>query len=592
MVLGVLAGLAAAVSTTAEAEPVDTLPGVVGGAPRAISPGVETFDIARNEPLLRGRVARIAPDVVRDRLRVVVSNDRIAESEGPRREPVTSMCLRYRCVVGVNADQWYISGADPSTPVGGTVVNGELWRTPEPDPNPFISMGQLQFDANGVPDARSAPAGWTTVLENAEGALVELGVNRIPLEGEVTLYTHRLGDRTPTDPGVTEWSVSIGEVREGTTLLTPTSGETVGGGNTLAAGGGVLSARGAQAVAAVGSMLSGPVQVRVDVLGARWAVGGFPVLMENGEYVILPGDPSNSRRDARTIAGWTAAGELLLVTVDQRPGWSAGVSTVEAAQLLRTLGAVEAINLDGGGSATFVEGARVTNRPSDGTAAPVERSVVDALVVIPFEGLDFGTAAPRVPSTACPAGLPPAPFDDLGGDTTHRAAIGCVAAKRIAAGTGPRTYDPTASVSRAQMATFLERLLVAAGVSVPGDAPDAFTDDSTSIHQVAINRLAAMGIIGGVGGGRYDPQGSVTRAQMATFLARAVGAARGGRVPPAAQDFFFDDSIDLHEPNINIVAELGIAGGVALDTYNPGGQVSRGQMASFLARTLDAALTS
>jgi hypothetical protein len=99
-----------------------------------------------------------------------------------------------------------------------------------------------------------------------------------------------------------------------------------------------------------------------------------------------------------------------------------------------------------------------------------------------------------------------------------------------------------------------------------------------------------MGIVGGVGGGRYDPEGLVTRAQMATFLSRAVAAARGGVVAPAQHDYFVDDSINLHEANINLAAELGIAGGVARDRYGPGANVSRGQMASFLARALDAAL--
>ena len=589
--LVVLAGLAAVAPEAADAEPVEGLPGVLPGERRQISPGVVPFEIVRTDPMMHGRVARISPEVVRDRMQVIVSNDAIAEHEGPRRESVASMCRRVRCVVGVNADQWYVSGNDPSTPVGGTVVDGELWRTPEPNPNPFVSMGQLQFDAAGQGDARQAPAGWTAVLVGADGSELDVAVNRVPLEGEVALYTHRLGARTPLDPGVTEWSVSIGQVREGSTTLHATSGETFGGGNTLAPGGAVLAARGPEVTTAIGSMLAAPVTLEVDVLGARWGVGGFPVLMEDGEYSIVPDDPANRRRDARTIAGWTAAGELLLVTVDERPGWSAGVSILEAAQLLRVLGAVEAINLDGGGSTTFVEGGRVTNQPSDGTTAPVARAVVDAIVVIPPEGLDFATASPRPPTTACPSGLPPAPFDDLDTAATHLAAIGCVAAQRIASGTAPRIYNTTGEVSRAQMATFLERLLVAAGAGVPGDAPDAFTDDSTSVHQTAINRLAAMGIVGGVGGGRYDPEGRVTRAQMGTFLARAVWVATGGALVAAAHDYFVDDSIDLHEANINVVAELGIAGGTAPDLYNPGGRVSRAQMASFLARALDAALT-
>lgn len=595
-VLVLLASVAVATATAdraAIAEPVATLPGLVGGAPRAISPGVEVFEVSRQEPMLRGRVARIAPEVVRQRLRLVVSNDQIAEASGARRERTTSMCRRYRCVVGVNADQWYISGADPSTPIGGTVVEGELWRTPEADPNPYISMGQLQFDVNGVGDARPAPAGWTTTLESADGDVAfELAVNRIPLDGEVALYTHRLATTTPVDEGVTEWSVAIGDVREGVTTLHATSGESTGGGNTLAPAGGVLAVRGAEMAEKIGALLSGTALVRVEMGGAYWANGGFPVLFENGEYSILPDDPANHKRAARTVAGWTAAGELLLVTADSRPGWSAGLSTVEAAQLLRSLGAVEAINLDGGGSTTFVEGGRLANRPSDGTSEPVERAVVDALVIIPPEGLDFATATPRTPGTACPDGqVPPPPFDDLAGAAIHAQAIACAAGKSIASGTRVRVYDPTGEVSRGQMATFLERLLLAAGVGVPGEAPDAYGDDETSVHQTAINRLAAMGIVTGVGDGRYEPEGRVTRAQMGTFLARAVAAAFGGAMPPAEHDYFVDDSTDLHEANINLIAELGIAGGVSTEDYNPAGRVSRAQMASFLVRALDAALT-
>jgi hypothetical protein len=590
-----LAGLAGALPAAAagEGDPVEDLPGIVGGEARAISPGVETFDVVRDAPLLHARVARIAPDVVRDRLRLVVSNEAIAEAAGPRRESVASMCLRYRCVVGVNADQWYIAGADPSTPVGGTVVDGELWRTPEADPNPFISMGQLQIAAAGGLDARPAPAGWTTTIDGADGEPVDLAVNRIPLDGELALFTPRLGTNTPTVAGMQEWLVEVGPIVEGDTTLVLRGGPTEGGGSSLPAGFAFLAARGDAASAEAGGLLAdGSATVHVDVDGARFANGGFPVLFEDGAYSIFPDDPGNGTRDARTIAGWTADGQLLLVAADQRPGWSAGLSIRESAQLLRTLGAVEAINLDGGGSTTFVEGSRVTNRPSDGTTTPSARTVVDALLVIPPEGLDFGTPDPRTPAVACPDGqVPGPPFDDLSGAVTHAAAIACAAWRGIAGGTAAKTYDPVGEVSRAQMATFLERLLVAAGAGIPGDAPDAFDDDDTSVHQTAINRLAAMGIVGGVGDRRFDPQGPVTRAQMGTFLARTLFVASGGAIGPAARDYFVDDSLDLHEANINVIAEHGVAGGVGPNVYDPGGHVSRAQMASFLVRALDAALT-
>jgi hypothetical protein len=85
-------------------------------------------------------------------------------------------------------------------------------------------------------------------------------------------------------------------------------------------------------------------------------------------------------RQPRTLAGVRADGALLLVTVDGRaPGWSAGMTLPEAARLMRSLGAVDALNLDGGGSSTMTVRGEVVNRPSD----RVERAVSDGLFVMP-----------------------------------------------------------------------------------------------------------------------------------------------------------------------------------------------------------------
>jgi exopolysaccharide biosynthesis protein len=86
-------------------------------------------------------------------------------------------------------------------------------------------------------------------------------------------------------------------------------------------------------------------------------------------------------RQARTLAGVTEDGRLLLVTVDgRRPGWSVGMTLPEAARLMRSLGARDALNLDGGGSTTMVVRGQVVNRPSDRVG---ERPVSDALYVPP-----------------------------------------------------------------------------------------------------------------------------------------------------------------------------------------------------------------
>jgi exopolysaccharide biosynthesis protein len=88
-----------------------------------------------------------------------------------------------------------------------------------------------------------------------------------------------------------------------------------------------------------------------------------------------------SDRHPRTAVGRMTNGKLLLVTVDGRqPQTSIGMSLYTLADLLLELGAVEAINLDGGGSTTMVVKHKVMNKPSDQTG---ERPVSDAILMFP-----------------------------------------------------------------------------------------------------------------------------------------------------------------------------------------------------------------
>ena len=91
-------------------------------------------------------------------------------------------------------------------------------------------------------------------------------------------------------------------------------------------------------------------------------------------------------RNPRTAVGFDSTGRrLLLVAIDGRqPGYSVGTSLRETAEIMRQLGAHEALNLDGGGSTTFVvpdlqnaEGVTIANRPSDKT----ERKVANGLAM-------------------------------------------------------------------------------------------------------------------------------------------------------------------------------------------------------------------
>ena len=115
---------------------------------------------------------------------------------------------------------------------------------------------------------------------------------------------------------------------------------------------------------------------------ATMAVGGGPWLVRNGEILIDAPQQGfqatfSDNRHPRTAVGVTAQGRLLLVTVDGRQPMSGGMTLYELAQLMKQLGATDAINLDGGGSTTLaVRGGLVLNSPSEGKQRPVANAVV------------------------------------------------------------------------------------------------------------------------------------------------------------------------------------------------------------------------
>ena len=139
----------------------------------------------------------------------------------------------------------------------------------------------------------------------------------------------------------------------------------------------------------------------------------------------------------------------------------------------------------------------------------------------------------------------------------------------------PPLFCPKDPVTRGQMATFLDRAL-----DLDATSEDFFTDDETSVHEAAINRLAAAGITTGCEPNKFCPKNPVTRAQMATFLDRAFD------FPNTNVDFFTDDEGLVHEAAINRIAAAGITTGCAPDLYCPQKIVNRQQMVAFLHRAM------
>ena len=98
-------------------------------------------------------------------------------------------------------------------------------------------------------------------------------------------------------------------------------------------------------------------------------IAGSDLLVDQGKLVAPTGSKFDDSHPPRTAAGVTREGHLLLMTVDGRqPGFSEGMSLQEVARFLMAHGAVEALNLDGGGSTTMAIAdphPRIINFPSD-----------------------------------------------------------------------------------------------------------------------------------------------------------------------------------------------------------------------------------
>jgi hypothetical protein len=192
--------------------------------------------------------------------------------------------------------------------------------------------------------------------------------------------------------------------------------------------------------------------------------------------------------------------------------------------------------------------------------------------------------SPRSIDLACPtARVASSSFSDVSG--THARPIDCIAWWKIATGHNGQ-FQPENQISREQLAGLVVRTFDALGQPLPASPVDHFHDDDNSVHQDAINRLAHAGIVSRSPTGRYNPAAVVPRSQMATILSRAYERA-AGRPLPAGPNAFGDDDGNVHEAAINRLAAARVAVGTDASSFSPDRPVSRAAMASFLARTLD-----
>lgn len=283
-----------------------------------------------------------------------------------------------RAVAAVNGDFFVIRrGPYQGDPLGLHVAQGELISSPR-GPSFWI-------DREGQPHIGQVTAQFRAV--GPTGPSIPFNLNEERGDDEAVLYTPAVGPSTRTNVGL-EWILEkAGEgarlpLRPGASFGARVAAITEGGDaeltpTTMVLSVGPMLAERLQAKAP-GSVLTLHLETVPDLTGIVTAIGGGPILLDEGRS---PEWPPPQPRHPRTALGWNDEQFVLVVVDGRQEGLSVGMTYPELALLMKRLGCRYAVNLDGGGSSTLWLDGHVMNSPSDGR----ERPVANSLVVIATE---------------------------------------------------------------------------------------------------------------------------------------------------------------------------------------------------------------
>ncbi|WP_340004239.1 phosphodiester glycosidase family protein [Paenibacillus sp. FSL K6-0276] len=285
-----------------------------------------------------------------------------------------------RVIAGVNGDFYEISGFATGVPNGLFMDDGVILNS---------SISAFTF---GLKEDGSSIYGVPKLTKNItiNGKTTNLtSINRYRNTNDLVLYTENYNTSTKSTNEGDEVVLDIveGEVKSGQTLKLRVSEIRNNQGNSpLAKGKVILSANGTSRSVlqglSVGDMVTANFALSGEWNEVRVAIGGEGPLVKDG--VVQQGvGPLGFH--PRTAIGTKADGSLVLFEVDGRsPGFSEGVDTEELGNILKDMGVVNAMNLDGGGSSTFVArmpgttGVKMMNQGSDG----YERKTGNGLLVV------------------------------------------------------------------------------------------------------------------------------------------------------------------------------------------------------------------
>lgn len=174
-------------------------------------------------------------------------------------------------------------------------------------------------------------------------------------------------------------------------------------------------------------------------------------------------------------------------------------------------------------------------------------------------------------------------FDDLRSVPWAKKAIEAMASRGIINGTSEKTYDPNASIKRAD---FLLLLVNALELKGTGDSVTMFSDvASTAYYNDAVKIAKQLGIIQGTGSNQFNPNSSISRQDMMVIAAKAAKAA--GKALPAGGTLsaFSDESsvASYAKDSVTALVHAGIVQG-ANGKLTPNGSLTRAEAAVILQK--------
>ena len=113
--------------------------------------------------------------------------------------------------------------------------------------------------------------------------------------------------------------------------------------------------------------------------GVKHIISGGPYLVKNGEvFVDMTAQKLGSigGRNPRSAIGYTSDNNIILAAVDGREGSSIGMTLMELANFMQSIGCIGAINLDGGGSTVMYVNGSVVNKPQVRGGIPLSNAIV------------------------------------------------------------------------------------------------------------------------------------------------------------------------------------------------------------------------